>query len=106
MLTFIYKVKIPNLETGNQRELTLNTRQEVCDLLGISQTTFYSIMNNKMKYKNADKVHLKGIVIEKIVADINKPKNRKLEKPPVDECEEILQKRKDYINSLMQKIPA
>lgn len=97
MLTIIYKVKIPLSESNEYKEVLLNTRQDVCSFLKISQTTFYSILNNTLKFKHADKLYLRGIIIEKTAADIDKT-----DKPKPLSDSSILQ-RNLYIQSLIQK---
>lgn len=102
MIAIIFRVKIPIPESDEYKEFLLNSREEVCEFLKISQTTFYSILNNKMKFRLATNLHLKGITIEKTVADIVKTKRTRSEKIKPD-TDLIIQQRKEFVESLIKK---
>ena len=71
----IYKIKIPIEDTDEYKEVQLNTRKEVCDLLNISLNNFiYLTSNKKINYSNPQFKHLEGIIIDKqIIPAVDKP---------------------------------
>lgn len=96
-MTNAFKVKIPISNTNEFKELIFLHRQQILELLNISSTTFYSIMHNKLKYSRSDKLHLRGVSIEKISIDVNS-----LSSPPVDLIDD--KPREDFLWSILNKV--
>lgn len=92
MSAISFKVTIPDINNNNSKDFFFDNRQQVCDFLKISQMTFYSILNNKLKCKRIDKLHLNGITIQKITNEngviIPLPGN-------------VVISRSDYLNSIL-----
>ena len=102
MRKVIYLVKIPKPDKKEEyEELTFNKTEEVCEKMGISVTTLYSIINKKLKYNHVDKKHLEGIIIEKIIQEPKKKQKPDCTKSKKSK-EEIEESKKDFQTKLIE----
>ena len=90
MRTVVFNVKIPIPDTTEFREITFNSRKEVCDFLQITQNTLYSITSGRLKHLHSTKKHLENITIESVTL------------PPKPKVSKIIPE-KQFLNSLIDK---
>ena len=98
MRPVIFKVQIPVPDTNEYKEYEFNSPKEVCDLLKISASTLYAIIQGRIKFSHDHLKHLINIKIQRIPVP---PKFKQYKKKSLDV---IQQDQKDFQQQLLDKL--
>lgn len=90
------------IELSNGETFKFKTMREICEFLGVSYGSLYSLRSGRLKCKHSSKQHLQGIKITKLDFD----RVHKVEKNPSIDKDEFYQKLKENYSSVISQPPA